>query len=93
MADPTVESLHTLLSSLAEATASSDASKREFMLTLLGHRDAPMERIRQRALRDDPHFAATMPFKRVIGLALDNALLLTPGRPAAGPSEQLALAS
>lgn len=48
------ESLHTLLSSLAEATASSDAGAREFMLMFLGHRDELMERIRQPVLRDDP---------------------------------------
>ncbi|HVZ51333.1 MAG TPA: Na/Pi symporter [Pseudolabrys sp.] len=102
VADQMIESLHTLLSSLAEATASSDAGEREFMLTLLGHRDELMERIRQRVLREDPNmppkaqdalFAATMLFERVIWLARRNALLLTPGRLAAGSGEQLALTS
>lgn len=102
VADQMIEALHTLLTSLAEATASSDPGEREMMLTLLGHRDELMERIRQRVLREDPHmppkaqealFSATMLFERAVWLARRNALLLTPERPASSSAEQLALAS
>jgi phosphate:Na+ symporter len=91
VADQMIESLHTLLAVLAEATAAEDPAEREMMLTLLGHRDEMMEKIRQRVLREDPHmpakpqealFSATMLFERIIWLARRNAMLLTPERPA-----------
>jgi phosphate:Na+ symporter len=102
VADQMIESLHTLLTSLAEATASKDASEREVTLALLGHRDELMERIRQRVLREDPDmppraqealFAATMLFERIVWLARRNALLLTPESPATASAEQFAIAS
>jgi phosphate:Na+ symporter len=85
--DQMVESLHALLSTIVDATASEDAADRELMLSLLGHRDEMMERIRQRVLREDPDmqekarealFAATMLFERVIWLVRRSALLLFP---------------
>ena len=70
----------------------------QFLLTLLGHRDEIMEKIRQRVLREDPNmlpvsqtalFSATMLFERVIWLARRNAMLLTSevANGAAVPSE------
>lgn len=85
VADQMVESLHTLLSALVDATNTDDPADREFVLVLLGQRDELMERIRQRVLREDPDmpakpqeslFAATMLFERIIWLARRNALLL-----------------
>jgi phosphate:Na+ symporter len=102
IADRMIESLHTLLTSLGEATASKNPSEREFTLALLGHRDELMERIRRRVLGEDPDmppkaqealFAATMLFERVVWLARRNALLLTPERPTMAPAEQFAVAS
>lgn len=87
VADHMVESLHALLTALVEATASDDPGERELVLSLLGHRDETMERIRQRVLRQDPDlpakaqealFAATMLFERIIWLARRGTLLLTP---------------
>ena len=87
VADQMIESLHTLLSALVEATASDDPAEREFVLSLLGQRDELMERIRQRVLRENPDmppkaqdaiFAATMLFERIIWLARRSALLLAP---------------
>jgi phosphate:Na+ symporter len=95
VADQMVESLHTLLGALVDATAANDAAEREFILTLLGHRDELMERIRQRVLREDPSmpakaqealFAATMLFERIIWLARRSALLLAPERPVESPA-------
>jgi phosphate:Na+ symporter len=86
VADQMVESLHSLLSALIEATASDQPGDLQFLLSLLGHRDEIMETIRQRVMRDDPNmpmesqtalFSATMLFERVIWLARRNALLLT----------------
>ena len=97
-----IESLHTLLTALADATASNDPSDREFTLALLGQRDELMERIRRRMLGEDPDmplraqealFAATMLFERAVWLARRNALLLTPERPVTAPAEQFAIAS
>ena len=93
VADQMVESLHSLLSALVDATASSQPDDLQFLLSLLGHRDEIMEKIRQRVMRDDPNmpmnsqaalFSATMLFERVIWLARRNALLLT-SVPANGP--------
>lgn len=87
VADEMIESLHALLTALVEAAASDDPSERDLVLSLLGHRDKLMERIRQRVLREDPNipvkaqealFAVTMLFERVIWLARRSALLLTP---------------
>jgi phosphate:Na+ symporter len=84
--DQMVESLHSLLSALVDATASGQPDDLQFLLSLLGHRDEIMEKIRQRVMRDDPNmpiesqaalFSATMLFERVIWLARRNALLLT----------------
>jgi phosphate:Na+ symporter len=85
--DQMVESLHTLLCALLDASSSADAADHELILNLLGHRDELMERIRQRVLREDPDmpskaqealFSATMLFERIIWLARRNALLLSP---------------
>ncbi len=95
-----IESLHTLLSALVDATATNDLAERELILSLLGQRDELMERIRQRVLREDPNmpakaqeslFTATMLFERIIWLARRNALLLE--RPAGQPEPVLATAS
>ena len=95
-ADQMIESLHSLLSALVDASASGDPDELQFLLTLLGHRDEIMEKIRQRVMRDDPNmpigsqtalFAATMLFERVIWLARRNALLLT-SAPAGTPAVQ-----
>jgi phosphate:Na+ symporter len=75
------------LAALVDATASDDPAERELVLALLGQRDELMERVRQRALREDPSlppkaqdaiFAATMLFERIIWLARRNAVLLAP---------------
>jgi phosphate:Na+ symporter len=93
VADQMVESLHSLLSALVEATASGEPDDLYFLLSLLGHRDEIMEKIRQRVMHDDPNipveaqtaiFSATMLFERIIWLARRNALLLT-ARPAGAP--------
>jgi hypothetical protein len=54
VADQMVESLHTLLYALLDASSSHDPSDHELILNLLGQRDELMERIRQRVLREDP---------------------------------------
>jgi phosphate:Na+ symporter len=91
LADQMIESLHALLNSLVDATVSDDPADHEMILSLLGHRDQMMERIRQRVLREDPNmppkpqealFAATMLFERVVWLARRSAILLTPERAA-----------
>jgi phosphate:Na+ symporter len=91
VADQMIESLHALLNALVDAATSNDAADHELILSLLGHRDEMMERIRQRVLREDPNmppkpqealFAATMLFERVVWLARRGAILLTPERAA-----------
>ncbi len=86
VADQMIEALHALLTALVEATASEDETDREILLSLLGHRDEMMERIRQRVLREDPDmppkaqealFSTTMLFERIIWLGRRSALLLT----------------
>lgn len=100
VADQMIESLHTLLSALVDATATDDPSERELILSLLGHRDELMERIRQRVLREDPNmpakaqeaiFTATMLFERIVWLARRSALLLECRN--GQPQEPLAAAS
>jgi phosphate:Na+ symporter len=90
VADQMVESLHSLLSSLVEATESEQAEDLQFLLTLLGHRDEIMEKIRQRVTKEDPQmpitshnamFTSTMLFERIIWLARRNATLLAAERP------------
>lgn len=85
VADQMIEALHTLLTALVEATASEDATDHEVLLSLLGHRDEMMERMRQRVLREDPDmppkaqeslFSTTMLFERIVWLARRSALLL-----------------
>lgn len=84
--DGMVESLHSLLSALVDATASEDPEDIHFLIALLGHRDELMEKMRMRVMNEDPDmaadaqtalFSATMLFERVIWLARRNALLLT----------------
>jgi phosphate:Na+ symporter len=93
VADQMIESLHTLLDALAEAGAANDPDDQELLLSLLGHRDEMMERIRQRVLREDPNmpaksqealFTATMLFERVVWLARRCAILLNPERASGG---------
>jgi phosphate:Na+ symporter len=95
VADQMIEALHTLLTALVEATGSGDATDREMLLALLGHRDEMMERMRRRVLRDDPDmppkaqealFSTTMLFERIVWLARRSALLLSAG-PAAQPAD------
>lgn len=92
VADQMVEALHALLTALVDAVASDDPSDREMVLALLGHRDELMERIRQRVLREDPAmppaaqealFTATMLFERIVWLARQTTMLLTPAAPVA----------
>jgi phosphate:Na+ symporter len=87
VADQMVEALHALLSALVDAAASDDAADRDFVLSLLGHRDELMERIRQRVMREDPAmpavaqealFTATMLFERIVWLARQTTMLLVP---------------
>jgi phosphate:Na+ symporter len=86
VSDQMVESLHSLLSALVDATASEEPEDIHFLIALLGHRDELMEKIRTRVMGEDPNmtaeaqnalFSATMLFERVIWLARRNALLLT----------------
>ena len=95
VADQMIESLHSLLTALVEASSSESAEDLQFLLSLLGHRDEIMEKIRQRVMRDDPNmpmesqtaiFATTMLFERIIWLARRNALLLSPAN---APAAQL----
>jgi phosphate:Na+ symporter len=85
VADQMTEALHALLTSLVEAAESGDATDQEVLLSLLGHRDELMERMRRRVLREDPNilpraqealFSATMLFERIVWLARRSALLL-----------------
>jgi phosphate:Na+ symporter len=91
VADQMIESLHALLEALVEAAAANDSGEQELVLSLLGHRDEMMERIRQRVLWEDPNmpakaqealFAATMLFERAVWLARRCAILLNPERAA-----------
>lgn len=77
-----IESLHMTLTALADTAASRDPTDREFLMSLLGHRDELMERIRQTVLKEDPLmppkaqealFSATMLFERIIWLARRSA--------------------
>jgi phosphate:Na+ symporter len=86
-----VEALHVLLTALVEATESGDPADRALVLSLAGHRDEMMERMRRRVLREDPDmspkaqealFSITMLFERIVWLARRSALLLD--GPAAG---------
>ena len=79
------EALHALLTALVDATQSGDATDREMLLSLLGHRDEMMEQMRRRVLHEDPDmpskaqealFSTTMLFERIVWLARRNALLL-----------------
>ena len=76
-----VESLHMLLSELAEAATSDDPDDRRQALPLFGQRDELMERIRRRLLTGDDGtstqsqqalFQATILFERIIWLARDS---------------------
>jgi phosphate:Na+ symporter len=93
VADQMIESLHALLNTLADAAAANDPDEQELLLSLLGHRDEMMERIRQRVLREDPNmpaksqealFAATMLFERAVWLARRCAILLNPDQASGG---------
>lgn len=93
VADQMIESLHALLNALVDAAKSDDPAEKEFILSLLGHRDELMERIRRRVLREDPNmppksqealFTATMLFERVVWLARKCAILLAPDASGAG---------
>jgi phosphate:Na+ symporter len=95
VADLMIESLHALLSELVEAAGAQESGERELIISLLGHRDEMMERIRQRVLREDPNmpaksqealFAVTMLFERVVWLARRCAILLNPEQ--AAPEQQ-----
>ena len=97
VADQMVEALHALLSALVDAVASDDPADRELVLALLGHRDELMERIRQRVLREDPAmppaaqealFTATMLFERIVWLARQTTMLLTPAAPVANEASR-----
>ena len=87
VADQMVEALHALLSALVDAVASDDPADRDLVISLLGHRDELMERIRRRVLREDPAmptaaqealFTATMLFERIVWLARQTTMLLAP---------------
>jgi phosphate:Na+ symporter len=102
VADQMIESLHALLNALVEASATNDPQEQELILSLLGHRDEMMERIRRRVLREDPAmpakpqealFAATMLFERVVWLARRCAILLNPEAPADAKGVQAAAES
>jgi len=92
-----VEALHALLLALVDATKSEDKAEREFVLSLLGHRDELMERMRRRVLRENPElppkaqeamFAVTMLFERIVWLARRSTLLLA--SPEVATAEQAA---
>jgi phosphate:Na+ symporter len=96
VADQMVESLHSLLTALVDASATGEPDDLQFLLSLLGHRDEIMEKIRRRVMQEDPNmpldsqtalFSATMLFERIIWLSRRNALLLT-GAPATSPAVQ-----
>jgi phosphate:Na+ symporter len=87
VADQMIEAMHALLGALVDATASEDAAEQQFVLSMLGHRDELMERMRRRVLQENPDlpaeaqeslFATTMLFERIVWLARRNALLILP---------------
>jgi phosphate:Na+ symporter len=87
VADHMIEAMHALLGALVDATASEDAIDQQLVLSMLGHRDELMERMRSRVLQENPElppeaqqalFAATMLFERVVWLARRSALLVLP---------------
>jgi phosphate:Na+ symporter len=87
VADQMIEAMHALLGALVDATASEDAAEQQFVLSMLGHRDELMERMRRRVLQENPElpaeaqeslFATTMLFERIVWLARRNALLILP---------------
>lgn len=86
-ADQMIEAMHALLGALVDAAASEDPTEQELILSMLGHRDEQMERIRRRVLQENPDlpveaqdalFAATMLFERIVWLARRSALLILP---------------
>ena len=61
------------------------------MLSMLGHRDELMDRIRRRVLQENPDlpavsqeslFATTMLFERIVWLSRQTTMLLVPAAPA-----------
>jgi phosphate:Na+ symporter len=87
VADQMIEAMHALLGALVDATASEDAAEQQLVLSMLGHRDELMERMRRRVLQENPDlpaegqeslFATTMLFERIVWLARRNALLILP---------------
>ena len=87
VADQMIEAMHALLGALVDATASEDATEQQLVLSMLGHRDELMERMRRRVLQENPDlpaeaqeslFATTMLFERIVWLARRNALLILP---------------
>ena len=95
VADQMIEAMHALLGALVDATASEDATEQQLVLSMLGHRDELMERMRRRVLRENPDlpaeaqealFATTMLFERVVWLARRSALLILPQAAANEPA-------
>jgi len=87
VAEQMIEAMHALLGALVDATASEDAGEQQLVLSMLGHRDELMERMRRRVLQENPDlpaeaqealFATTMLFERIVWLARRNALLILP---------------
>jgi phosphate:Na+ symporter len=87
VADQMIEAMHALLGALVDATASEDVTEQQLVLSMLGHRDELMERMRRRVLQENPDlpaeaqeslFATTMLFERIVWLARRNALLILP---------------
>jgi phosphate:Na+ symporter len=87
VADQMIEAMHALLGALVDATVSEDATEQQLVLSMLGHRDELMERMRRRVLQENPDlsaeaqeslFATTMLFERIVWLARRNALLILP---------------
>jgi phosphate:Na+ symporter len=87
VADQMIEAMHALLGALVDATASEDLTEQQLVLSMLGHRDELMERMRRRVLQENPDlpaeaqeslFATTMLFERIVWLARRNALLILP---------------
>jgi hypothetical protein len=54
IADQIVEAMHALLGALVDATASQDVAEQQLVLSMLGHRDELMERMRRRVLQENP---------------------------------------
>jgi phosphate:Na+ symporter len=87
VSDQMIEAMHALLGALVDATTSEDATEQQLVLSMLGHRDELMERMRRRVLQENPDlpaeaqeslFATTMLFERIVWLARRNALLILP---------------